>query len=169
MTIDKVLNDVLDREGWPKYTDHPHDRGGPTKGGITIRTLDAWRHRRCTRKELQRLQKKEALSILRRRYVDVQGIQLLDNYLIQPQVVDNAVLSGPVLAVKDLQRAINVSDDGIIGPVTIKKIDEFGQERTNTLLVKERTIRLSRIVVNDDTQLVFLVGWLKRSLSFLNA
>jgi lysozyme family protein len=169
MTIDKVLNEILDREGWPKYTDHPHDRGGPTKGGITIKTLEAWRHRRCTRKELQRLPKEEAVSILRRRYVDVQGIQLLDNYLIQPQVVDNAVLSGPALAVKDLQRAINVSDDGIIGPVTIKKINEFGQEQTNTLLVKERTIRLSRIVVDDDTQLVFLVGWLKRSLSFLNA
>src|SRR5690606_9651751 len=37
--IDKLITDVMRREGWDKYTNHPADRGGPTKWGITLR---AW-------------------------------------------------------------------------------------------------------------------------------
>ena len=41
--IKDCLEKILEREGWPKYTDHPDDRGGPTKGGITLGTLRSWR------------------------------------------------------------------------------------------------------------------------------
>ena len=95
MTLDEVLETVLDTEGWPTYTVHPNDKGGPTKGGITLRTLESWRHHRCTRAELQRLSKDEALSILRRVYVDANGIHKLATISLQAQVIDDAVLSGP--------------------------------------------------------------------------
>ena len=32
-TIDELIEDVIEREGG--YVDHPADRGGPTRGGIT--------------------------------------------------------------------------------------------------------------------------------------
>lgn len=165
--IGSILDETLDREGWPTYTEHPQDRGGPTKGGITLRTLDSWRGRRCTRKELEKLKKREAVEILRRRYVDVQGIHKLSSLDLQAQVVDSAVHSGPVLAVKDLQRAIGVTADGIIGPITFKKVLELGDEESSKLLAVERTIRLVRIVAKDSSQLVWLVGWVTRSLSFI--
>jgi len=171
--VDRVLREVLDREGWPTYTLHPNDRGGPTKGGITLRTLESWRGRRCTRAELKRLDETEALAILRRRYAEVQGIPLLggrhnaiEASELQMQVIDDAVLSGPVLAVKDLQRAVGVATDGIIGPKTLAAILRTGDGACARLAI-ERSLRLARHVAANPDQLVFLVGWLARALQFI--
>jgi lysozyme family protein len=166
-TLEDVLLAVLDTEGWPTYTVHPNDKGGPTKGGITLRTLEGWRHRRCTRAELQRLSKEEALSILRRLYVDANGIHKLTSVLLQAQVIDNAVLSGPSLAVKDLQRTLEtVGVDGIIGPQTLSAIATNDVEMLGRRLAVTRTLRLARHVQTHPDQLVFLAGWLTRTLSF---
>ena len=167
MTLDEVLETVLDTEGWPTYTVHPNDKGGPTKGGITLRTLESWRHHRCTRAELQRLSKDEALSILRRLYVDANGIHKLTTISLQAQVIDDAVLSGPSLAVKDLQRTLDtVSVDGIIGPQTLAAIATHDVEALGRRLAVTRTLRLARHVQSHPDQLVFLTGWLTRTLSF---
>ena len=39
MTIDQLIDDVIAREGG--YSDHPADRGGPTRWGITERVARA--------------------------------------------------------------------------------------------------------------------------------
>ena len=166
--IDKILDAVLDREGWPTYTVHPNDKGGPTKGGITLRTLESWRQRRCTRAELQRLKKDEALEILRRQYVDANGIHKLTDVSLQAQVIDDAVLSGPVLAVKDLQRTLGtVSVDGIIGPQTLSAVSERNVDTLGRRLAVTRTLRLTRHVQQHPDQLVFMTGWVTRTLSFV--
>ena len=165
--IDKLLAAVLDREGWPSYGVHPNDRGGPTKGGITLRTLESWRHRRCTRAELQRLSKGEAIAILRRRYVETNGIHKLTGNL-QAQVVDDAVLSGPYLAAQDLQRALDtVSVDGIIGTQTLAAIESSDADVLGRRLAVTRALRLARHVQSNPDQLVFLTGWMTRALGFI--
>ena len=166
--VDEILEEVLDREGWPTYTVHPMDKGGPTKGGITIRTLESWRHRQCTRAELQRLTKTEALAILRRRYVETNGINKLTDCSLQAQVIDDAVLSGPYLAVKDLQRAVDtVSVDGIIGSRTLAAVEALNVDALGRRLAVTRTLRLTRHVQQHPDQLVFLTGWVTRTLSFV--
>lgn len=164
--ITDILRDVLKREGWPTYTEHPQDRGGPTKGGITMRTLTQWRQRPCTRKELQKLDQREALQILERRYVESNGIHRLTGTL-QEQVIDNAVLSGPQLAVKDLQRAVGTTTDGIIGNITLGAIEQLGADKVERSLAVERALRLAAFVQKNPEQIVFLVGWLRRVLSFI--
>jgi lysozyme family protein len=167
LTDDEIFDGILDREGWPNYTVHPNDRGGPTKGGITLRTLESWRGRRCTRAELARLKKKEALSILKRRYVETNGINRLKDEILREQVIDDAVLSGPMLAVMDLQRGVGAGVDGIIGPKTMEAIDSMGSHPASIRLSVERSIRLCRHVSENPDQVVFLVGWITRSLSFI--
>jgi len=166
-TIHEILVGVLEREGWPTVSDHPNDRGGFTKGGITHTTLAQWRGRPVTRQEVRRLQKGEALAILERRFVVTNGIHRVPDEALKTQLIDNAVLSGPVNAVKDLQRALAVRQDGIIGPVTLGRIESVGRVTTRQRLAIARTLRLAKIAAKDATQNVFLVGWLKRSLSFL--
>ena len=168
ISVDRILEDVLVREGWPTYTEHPSDRGGPTKGGITLRTLESWRHRRCTRAELKRFSKGEALAILTRRYVESNGIHRIDNLKVRTQVIDDAVLSGPVLAAKDLQRVLDVSPDGIIGPKTLAALESRKPTVVGRRLAVERTDRLVRHVAKNPDQVVFLVGWVRRALSFVD-
>jgi lysozyme family protein len=192
MTLDEVLERVLVREGWPKYTDDPNDRGGPTKGGVTLKTLNAWRGRSCTREELRALEKPEALLIFRRMYAEVRGIDLLAELPVRAQVVDNAILSGPRQAVKDLQRVVGATPDGYIGKKTMKAVMLSGVHLDNALAVR-RTKRLVKIVANnrrkfkqqleaastlaqmrkvvreDQDQSTFANGWVDRSLEFVDA
>jgi lysozyme family protein len=167
MTLNEVLKDILDREGWPTYTNYPADRGGPTKGGLTLEAVRAWRRRPVSKRELVRLTKREALDILKYNYVNTNGIHRVSGAL-QRQLIDSAVLSGPSVAVKDLQRGLGrLRQDGLIGPVTLGRIETHGPDRAAQLLTVERTIRLAKIVAKDPTQLMFLVGWVRRALFFL--
>lgn len=167
--IETELSRILDREGWPTYTDHPDDRGGPTKGGITLSTLRSWRGQsQLGEKALKDLIHSEALSILYKRYVECNGIDRLPNNPLKYQVIDNAVLSGPFIAVKDLQKSVQVKDDGIIGPITLYAVNKKGHVDVNRLLAVTRSLRLARFVQKNPNQLVFLVGWLKRCLSFID-
>jgi len=164
-TVDEILDAVLKAEGWPTYTEHPNDKGGPTKGGITLRALEDWKGKRCTRRELKLFKRENALKLLRQRYVNQNGIQLLLDEPLAAQLVDNAVLSGPRLAVKDLQQVLGVPADGVIGPQTLaayKKRPNIGNKLAIT-----RSLRLARHVKKHPDQLVFLTGWLNRCLSFI--
>ena len=167
--VDTILADILQREGWPTYTEDERDRGGPTKGGITQRTLEAWRGRRCTRKELRNLSEDEALRILKRRYVEANGINRLDRLPIQAQLVDDAVLSGPYIAIQDLQKALGtVVVDGICGPKTTRACVEADPHLSVQLAVI-RALRLARHVTKHPDQICYLNGWLSRALSFAHA
>lgn len=172
--INKVLHNILKREGWPTYTDHPVDRGGPTKGGITLATFRSWRGKHgswggaaVTKKHLQNLKEEEALAILKNRYVKCNGIDKVENPELQEQIIDDAVLSGPFLAVKDLQKTVNVVQDGIIGDKTLAAIELNNPIVVNRKLAVERSLRLARFVQKNPKQLVFLVGWLNRCLEFV--
>lgn len=167
--IEVELTKILKREGWPTYTNHPIDRGGPTKGGITLSTLRSSRRQdRLSEKSLKELTHSEALYILYRRYVICNGIDKLSNTPLKYQVIDNAVLSGPFLAVKDLQKSVRVKEDGIIGPITLDAIDKKGYINVHRDLAINRSLRLAKFVQKNPDQLIFLVGWLNRCLSFIN-
>jgi lysozyme family protein len=164
-TVDQIIEDVLDQEGG--FVDHPADRGEATKYGITKATLSQWRGHNVRRIDVERLSREEAHRIIKRRYIDVQGIHRLEDVALQAQVVDISVHSGAVNAVKDLQRAVRAKQDGIIGPKTLGRIRSKGVAASHQQLVVERVKRLGNICVKDPSQNVFLKGWLNRALSFL--
>ena len=168
-TVNQILEDVLEKEGWPTYTEHPNDRGGPTKGGITLRSLESFLEKRCTRRELQALKRKDAVALLERRYVNQNGIYLLVATAVGPQLVDNAVLSGPVLSVKDFQRVFRprIAVDGIIGKQTVAAYEKENPRRVGHRLAVRRALRLCRHVQKNPDQIVFLSGWIRRCLSFI--
>ena len=164
MTIDQILDDLIRREGG--YVHDPVDRGGPTKYGITQRTLRAWRGRAVTVDEVRRLTEEEARAIYHRRYVSEPGFTTLPDPL-RAQVVDDGVMSGPRQAVRDLQRAIGrVRVDGVLGPNTRRALARQGHRVVHARLIQERTKRSFRIVKTRPDQGRFLQGWIVRITGF---
>lgn len=170
-TVDDLIDDVIRREGG--FVDYPHDRGGPTKYGITQRTLEERYGRRVTVDEVREMPESTARRIYADRYYKGPRIDELPA-IIRPQVFDIAVNSGPVRAIKMLQDAIDAAGfpcdkDGIIGPNTRRQcfaaVELMGEHLINAL-VTLRELFYFRICARDPSQKVFLQGWLRRAGEF---
>lgn len=120
--MDATLPDALDlmfgHEGG--YSNRRTDAGGPTKYGVTAKTLGAARGlgRAASASEVQNLSKKEAVEIYSRSYWRQSGGSLLP-IGIDYMAFDFGVNSGPGTAVKKLQEVVGVPADGIVGAQTI--------------------------------------------------
>lgn len=166
----KMIWDVIDREGG--YVDHPRDRGGPTKYGITIDTLSAYLGRRATIVEVQELGQQKAGEIYEREYFYKPRIYRLPLRLHE-FVFDSAVQHGQKQAVIFAQKVCNfiLSDkeelgvDGIIGPKTEAAANTafavLGDRMVHALFKMRREFYVN-IVKNNESQRVFFPGWLNR-------
>ena len=168
-SVDKMLTDLIKREGG--YVNHPADKGGPTKYGITMATLAAWRKAAVTEAQVKAMTQAEARDIYRAMYYLGPSIDTLPMD-IQAHVFDIAVNAGPRQAVMLLQRSINslgasLKIDGIIGPETRKACAAYASNQINAALVRERLAFYKRIVEGNPSQHVFLNGWTTRAHSFL--
>lgn len=175
--IDKMITSIIRREGG--FVDHPSDRGGPTKYGITQETLTFWRENPCSIEDVKCLKESEAREIYRISYYEVPGISLLPEK-IQPFMFDSCVNHGAYKAIILLQNAINrlqqpnpyswhtaqLRQDGIIGHRTASAAQEFIDNAALYLLINRRKEFYREIVHEDPTQKVFLNGWLRRLTEF---
>lgn len=160
-----IADAIIDREGG--YVDHPNDRGGPTNFGITMKALVDWRGRSVTPEEIKLLSREEARQIMIMRYITKPGIYVLGHMPIVNKMADMSVHHGWTRAIKILQQVVEVTKDGIMGPVTRNAALNHQVNHLLTKLVKARSKRFCRIVKNDTSQAVFLEGWIARSESFL--
>lgn len=142
MGVEEILEAIVQREGG--YVDHPLDKGGPTKWGITLRTLAAWRQEPVTADDVRQLSKVEAMDIYRERYVAPFEGEVVPSVL--PQVVDIGVLHGVG-----------------VGKRMVEKLKKEGR-LTNLGLLQERLDLIAEIVKNRPDQRVFLKGWVRRAV-----
>ncbi|PZP42424.1 MAG: hypothetical protein DI601_18425 [Azospirillum brasilense] len=124
--FDRCLALVLQQEGG--FVNDPQDPGGATNMGITRDVLSAFRDRAVSVDEVRDLSRAEAREIYRARYwtpmrcADLPpGIDLC--------VFDFGVNAGPSRAVKLLQRAVGVTADGSVGPITLAAAQALETER----------------------------------------
>lgn len=112
MNFDEAFDRLIGHEGG--YSFHPSDPGGETMWGVTARVARADGYTG----DMRSLPRDRAKAIYRKSYwAAVQADQLPE--AVRFEVFDAAVNSGPVQAVKWLQRALGVRDDGALGPVTL--------------------------------------------------
>lgn len=171
-TIVDIIRDTLIREGG--FVDHHLDKGGPTKYGITKKTLEAYLCRPCTTNDVKALSVEIAKEIYHSNYYKKPKIYLLPN-CVQEQVFDMAINHGSKQAVKLLQKAVNgfktVIIDGVIGLQTVDAVtqwvNEVGCVEVNNALANTRIKFYEAIVRNDAAQELFFKGWLKRARSFI--
>lgn len=167
--LDTLLSEILKAEGWPKYTNRPNDRGGPTKGGITLATLSAYMRRDCTAAELMSLTQDAARAIYTKMFVvDPHFDQIVDS-LLRWQVVDAGVMSSPERATKWLQLAADVAVDGKLGPITATRVNSLSPHALALRFAATRIRFLGNLITNDHThdQRENAAGWMNRATKFI--
>lgn len=189
----RLIDDILSREGWPAFTDHAADDGGPTKGGITIRALEASRGRLCTGEELRALSEREARQIYRERYIEAPRFDRIADPALRALVIDSGVLFGPPRAARWLQAAINaelaalpasighdsdrhasppdgawpIAEDGRLGPATLEALKRCDPRRLGVRVSAMRIRRLGRRIADDPANARFAAGWADRAAELL--
>ena len=161
--VDIFIEKVMKREGG--YVNHPNDRGGPTKYGITYKTLAEWRGGTVTVQDVIDLTLEEAHRIYKERYF--QGLEDVTDEKVLEFLFDFAVNSGTRTAVKALQNVIGAHPDGAFGPLSKAALKKFGsQANLYWPLVCYRFDFFMRIMGNDPSQTVFAHGWANRMREF---
>lgn len=154
-SVSDIIDSVIEREGG--FSNDPLDKGGRTDKGISEKSNpEAWAD--------GKVDNDEAREIYFKKYVVGPGFYKVTNVKLQHQLVDFGVNSGPMIAIKALQRAVGAEQDGILGPDTLSKISPS----TGNALASERIKLLGRIVTKNPSQLRFLNGWLSRALEFVS-
>jgi lysozyme family protein len=173
--IDDLIDTLIEREGG--YANHPSDRGGPTKYGITEAVARAHGYAGAMRD----LPRDEAAAIYKRLYwLRPRFDQVAKRSgAVAAELFDTGANMGPAVAATFLQRALSALNrdrkdyadlvpDGRIGAATLAALDTFLQLRGKTTgesvllraldaLQGERYIRLAeRRPANE----AFLYGWL---------
>lgn len=179
LDVDALIAQVIAREG--DYADHPADRGGATRFGITEAVARADGYDGAMR----RLPLARAEAIYRRLYWSAPGWDRVATRArrLAAELFDTGVNMGPAVAAGFLQRALNALNrgggdypdmavDGRIGPATLAALDAFLRHRGpagEIVLLKavealqgERYLTLAeRRPANE----AFLYGWLADRLS----
>lgn len=173
---DSAIAELVKREGG--YVDHPADRGGPTRYGIT---QEVARHHGYNG-DMRKLSLERACDIYQKKYWDVMHLDAI--YRRAPELaitlMDFGVHSGTARAARHLQRALNVlcnkgqrwpvlETDGRIGERTLMALDAMISLRGTAggirLAVAINALRLAWLVdlaERDVSQQAFAQGWIDR-------
>lgn len=152
----QALKLVLVHEGG--YVNHPADPGGATMKGVTQGVYDAYRGGKGQApRGVRQISNAEVEDIYRRQYwVAIRGDELAAG--VDYAVFDYAVNSGPGKAVKDLQRALGVRVDGVIGIGTLQALTAADDAR----LIGDLCDRRLKFLKSLRTWKTFGVGWARR-------
>jgi len=168
-----AIDAVIEREG--NYVNHPSDRGGPTRWGITQNTARAFEYKG----DMKDLPRSTAVEIYLKRYWSEPKFDLVSQIspLIAEELFDTGINMGQPTATKFLQRCLNVLNkrgtlypdikaDGYIGTLTLDALKSFlrhrGTDGERTLfrmlngLQSARYIELAEI---NPSQEDFEFGW----------
>lgn len=152
MNFDQAFERLIGHEGG--YVNDPRDPGGETKFGISKRSYPA--------EDIKGLTLERAKAIYRRDFWGVAGCDAVPDAM-KFDLFDMAVNSGPVTAIKTLQRSAGVTPDGLLGPITLQALNSTPAPR---LVARFNGHRLD-FMTDLKTWSVFGKGWAKRVASNL--
>ncbi len=175
--IEDTITAILKAEGWDKYTNHPADRGGPTKWGITLRAWSDYLDRPLFADDIKAITEIEARTFYEQKYLREPQFDQLPHSL-RELVVDSGVHSGPRRAAKWVQRACGAVQDGRIGPKTITAVWNTPPNVAYLRIIGYRLALFGRLVSRDPQlkaarkagfrlQAEFAAGWVNRGVSFI--
>lgn len=147
MTFDECFEKLIGHEGC--YSNNPKDHGGETKWGVSKRAYPAL--------DIADLTIDDAKQIYKRDYWDRAQCDRLHPDLAF-QVFDGAVNSGIGNSIRWLQEAAGVAVDGVVGPLTLRKV---GDMEPSIIIARYNGVRL-KFMASLSTFDVFGRGWCRR-------
>lgn len=176
--VEAMIGRLMDREGG--FVDHPADKGGPTKWGITLATLEAVRGMPCGVLDLIALSRTEASLVYQRMWFDHSRLRLRQwPYRRLAEVtLDAAVMFslGRSMAVEWVQQAINrryqpgitpLAVDGWAGPATLAAMAMKSERELVADVIGARCRKHARVVKASPSQAAFIEGWINRATDWL--
>ena len=135
-TFVKAASHVLSVEGG--LSDHPKDPGGVTNLGVSKRANPDI--------NVHKLDQKKALELYESRYWNkIRGEELPPKEAVA--IFDNAVHSGPVRAIKNVQGILGLPEKGVMDNTTLQEIHNFtAREGSDSLLQSLEEKRRSRLL-----------------------
>lgn len=181
--VNILIDAIIGREGG--YSDHPADRGGATRWGVTEAVARAYGYHGSMRD----LPREIAANIYRERYWTRAGLPGVAAHYdaLAAELFDIAVNMGVRTAGKFLQRSLNVlngagqlySDidpDGDIGPMTLAALAGYrrkrGVEGGDVLWQAVHSLRGARYIEISEERPAneaFTYGWFRRMVEMLKA
>lgn len=155
-----IANHIRKWEGG--YANDPDDSGGCTMSGITIGTYQQYFGKDKTCKDLKKLTEKEWVYIFKSGFYHKAKIDQIKNWSLALLICDIAFMSGPKTTIKKIQKALDIKPyDGIIGPITLKALNETPEENFYEI-VQMRKAWFNAIVQKSPVKKKYLRGWLNR-------
>ena len=152
----QCLDWLLEHEGG--FVNHVHDTGGMTNLGVTKATYDNFYGGDASEEVMRAITKPDVEPIYLQNYWNKCMCHSLPSGL-DWAVFDWAVNSGPSKPVKAVQGAVKSKQDGIIGPMTLRKIEQHNPRDIIEDLWVQREM-FYRTLGNFSS---FGKGWLKRN------
>jgi lysozyme family protein len=157
MNFDLAFDRLMGHEGG--YVNHPRDPGGETMFGITKRVAQAHGYFG----DMKALPRDTAKRIAKEAYWLRASCHQFDG-AIAYQVLDAAFNHGIENAIRFLQRAVNVADDGDVGPRTVMAV--------RAMSITDVLMRFNAQRIDFYTKLstfdAFGKGWMRRIVGNLN-
>ena len=172
--IEQLIDDLIAREG--DYVDHPADKGGPTRWGIT----EAVARRSGHAGDMRHLPRSDAAAIFRQKYWIAPSFDKVAKQAprLAAELFDTGVNMGTGIAAGFLQRALNAlnrngSDypdirlDRKVGPETLGALDAFlcrrgrgGEDVLRKAIEALQGAHYIRLAETHPSQEAFLYGWI---------
>ena len=122
----RAIDELIEREGG--YVNHHNDPGKATKYGVTEAIARHYNYLG----NMADLPRDTAAQILTEEFYIKPKIHLISSSAVRDEVLDSAVMSSPVTAIRWLQRALNqfgcnppLKEDGILGYTTRSMLEQF--------------------------------------------
>lgn len=162
---------TIDRNEGTEYTDRPDDDGGPTKFGITLATLRQWDLMRGVANtqpsDVEVLTRDEAEQIYQEFFWKALALDRVTAQAPATAIFDLAVNLGERNAVIVAQRALGVRVDGVLGSITISKIEVLDSKHFIPLLIEQAAGYYAERVQLKPSNLSNLKGWIARAVRLL--
>lgn len=152
MNFDQAFDRLMGHEGG--YVNDPQDPGGETKWGISKRSYPHLLIKDLTREDAKTIYRADFWN-------KINGDDMYDGVAFQ--AFDFAVNSGIQTAIRKLQSAIGVADDGYWGPATRAAAAKMSETDIIMRFVAERLDFWTRL----STWAAFGKGWARRAATNL--